>query len=163
MPRQMHSSLYLCDPNLWTGMKGCYVSTRPDSCLIRNAMGSGPGHSGWKWLPFTMNPNTSGTQKWGNKCAYTYRDTGSPLDRSTPKGVGDMAQAVECHFAGTKSWVQAPVQPKEKEKNIWGWGHSSVGECLPACARPWVQFPCIAKSKKMVRKINDINATSAIS
>jgi hypothetical protein len=37
----------------------------------------------------------------------------------------------------------------------------------PACARPWVQFPSIAKSKKkktkMVRKINGINVTSAIS
>jgi hypothetical protein len=30
----------------------------------------------------------------------------------------------------------------------------------PACARPWVQFPRIAKSKKeMVRRINVVNAT----
>jgi hypothetical protein len=45
MPRKIHSSLYLCDPNLSIGMKGYYVSTRPDSFLIRKAMGSGPGHS----------------------------------------------------------------------------------------------------------------------
>jgi hypothetical protein len=49
-----------------------------------------------------------------------YRGTGSPLDRSASKGDGDMARAVECHFAGIKYWVQAPVQPKEKEKKIWG-------------------------------------------
>jgi hypothetical protein len=48
MPRQIISRLYLCDPNLSTDLKGYYVSTRPDSYLIRKAMGSGPGHSGWK-------------------------------------------------------------------------------------------------------------------
>jgi hypothetical protein len=31
-----------------------------------------------------------------------------------------MAQAIEYLFAGIKSWVQAPVQPREREKNIWG-------------------------------------------
>jgi hypothetical protein len=35
MPRQIHSSLYLCDPNLSTDMKGYYASTRPDCYLIR--------------------------------------------------------------------------------------------------------------------------------
>jgi hypothetical protein len=51
----------------------------------------------------------------------TYRGTGSPLDRSTPKGAGDMAQAVKCRFPGIKYWVQAPVQPKKREKKyIWG-------------------------------------------
>jgi hypothetical protein len=35
-------------PNLSIDMKGCYASTRPDSFLIRKAMGSGPDHSGWK-------------------------------------------------------------------------------------------------------------------
>jgi hypothetical protein len=48
MPRQIHSSLYLCDPNLSIDMEGYYASIRTDSFLIRNAMGSGPGHSGWK-------------------------------------------------------------------------------------------------------------------
>jgi hypothetical protein len=34
----------------------------------------------------------------------------------------------------------------------------------PAGAKPWVQFTSIAKSKKkIVRKITDINVTSAIS
>jgi hypothetical protein len=33
----------------------------------------------------------------------TYRDTGSPLDRSTPKGAGDMTKAVKCHSASIKS------------------------------------------------------------
>jgi hypothetical protein len=33
----------------------------------------------------------------------TYRGTDSSLDRSTLKGAGDMAQRVECHFAGIKS------------------------------------------------------------
>jgi hypothetical protein len=46
MPRQIYSSLYLCNPNLSVDMKGYYASTRPDSYLIKNAMGSGPGHSG---------------------------------------------------------------------------------------------------------------------
>jgi hypothetical protein len=45
---QIHSSLFLCDPNLSTDIKGYHASTRPDSFLIRKAMGSGPGHSGWK-------------------------------------------------------------------------------------------------------------------
>jgi hypothetical protein len=38
MPRQIHSSLYLCDPNLSTDMEGNYASTRPDSYLIIKAM-----------------------------------------------------------------------------------------------------------------------------
>jgi hypothetical protein len=33
----------------------------------------------------------------------TYRSTGSPLDRVTLKGADDTAQAVQCHFAGSKS------------------------------------------------------------
>jgi hypothetical protein len=35
----------------------------------------------------------------------------------------------------------------------------------PACARPWVQFLSIAKSKKKkkVRKLSGLNVTSAIS
>jgi hypothetical protein len=43
---QIHSSLYLCDPNLSINIKGYYASTRPDSFLIRKARGSGPGCSG---------------------------------------------------------------------------------------------------------------------
>jgi hypothetical protein len=39
MPSQIHSSLYPCDPNLSTDMKGYYASTRPDCYLIRKAMG----------------------------------------------------------------------------------------------------------------------------
>jgi hypothetical protein len=35
MPRQIHSNLYLCDPNLSTDMKGYYASTRAESYLIR--------------------------------------------------------------------------------------------------------------------------------
>jgi hypothetical protein len=35
MLRQIHSSLYLCNPNLSTDMKRYYASTRPDSFLIR--------------------------------------------------------------------------------------------------------------------------------
>jgi hypothetical protein len=50
----------------------------------------------------------------------TYRDTGSPFDRSTPKGADDMARAVKCRFAGIKSWVEAPVQQKEREKKYLG-------------------------------------------
>jgi hypothetical protein len=64
-------------------MKGYYASTRLDSSLIRKAMGSGPGHSGWKRLPSTMSPNTQGTWKCENECAYTHRGTGSPLGSST--------------------------------------------------------------------------------
>jgi hypothetical protein len=48
MPRQIHSNLYLCDPKLSIDMKGYYASTRPDSFLIKKAMGSGPGCSDWK-------------------------------------------------------------------------------------------------------------------
>jgi hypothetical protein len=50
----------------------------------------------------------------------TYRGTGSPLDRSSPKGADDMAQAVECCFAGIKSRVQALVQPKKRGKKYLG-------------------------------------------
>jgi hypothetical protein len=32
----------------------------------------------------------------------TYRGTGRSLDRSTLKGPGDMAKAVECHFTEIK-------------------------------------------------------------
>jgi hypothetical protein len=31
MPRQIYSSLYLCDPNLSIDIKRYYASTRPDS------------------------------------------------------------------------------------------------------------------------------------
>jgi hypothetical protein len=41
--------------------------------------------------------------KMRNKCAYTYRGTGSHLDRSTLKGAGDMAQAAECCLVDIKS------------------------------------------------------------
>jgi hypothetical protein len=44
----MHPSFYLCDPNLRIDIKGYYASTRSDTFLIRKAMGSGPGHLGWK-------------------------------------------------------------------------------------------------------------------
>jgi hypothetical protein len=143
MPRQIHPSLYLCDPNLSIDIKGYYTSTRPDSYLTRKAMGSGPGHSGWKWLPFTMSLNTHGTWKCGDKCIYTYRGTGSPLDRSTLKGA--TAQAVECHFSGIKPWVQ--IQYSQKKK----FGAEKAAQwknICPACTKPWVQFPNITKSKK---------------
>jgi hypothetical protein len=75
----------------------------------------------------------------------TYRGTGTPLDRSTPKGADDMDQAIKCYFSGIKSWVQAPVQPKEKI-DIFGAKEVAQWESVcPACARPWVQFPSIAK------------------
>jgi hypothetical protein len=67
-----------------------------------------------QWAPIPMAPGNEGIN------VPTYRGTGSPFDRSTLKGAGDMARAVECCFVGIKSWVQAPVQPKEREKNIWG-------------------------------------------
>jgi hypothetical protein len=57
-----------------------------------------------------------------------------------------MAQAVQRCFAGIKTRVQIPVQPKEKifgAKDIAQW--ESV---CPAYVRPWVQFPNIAQSKK---------------
>jgi hypothetical protein len=38
MPKQIHSSLYFCDPNLSIDIKGYYASTRPDSCLIKKTM-----------------------------------------------------------------------------------------------------------------------------
>jgi hypothetical protein len=63
------------------------------------------------------------------------------------KGAGDMAQAVECHFAGIKSWVQIPVQPKTKK--IFGAEEVAQWESVcPACVRFWIQFPNIAKKKK---------------
>jgi hypothetical protein len=65
-----------------------------------------------QWAPILVAPGNEGIN------VLTYRGTGKPLDRSTPKGAGDMAWAVECHFI--KSWVQALVQPKGREKNIWG-------------------------------------------
>jgi hypothetical protein len=58
-----------------------------------------------------------------------------------------------------------PVQPKTKK--IFGAEEVAQWENVcPACAKPWVQFPSIVKSKqnkKMVRKISGINVTSAIS
>jgi hypothetical protein len=39
-------NLHLYDPNFSIDLKGYYASTRPDSYLIRKAMGSGPCHSG---------------------------------------------------------------------------------------------------------------------
>jgi hypothetical protein len=62
-----------------------------------------------QWAPLPTAPGNVGIN------VPTYRGTGRPLDRSTLKRAGDMAQAVECHFAGIKSWVQIPVQPKEKK------------------------------------------------
>jgi hypothetical protein len=57
-----------------------------------------------------------------------------------------------------------PSTAKEKTK-IYIFRNKDIAQwesVYPACARPWVQFPSIAK-KKMVRKINGINVTSAIS
>jgi hypothetical protein len=52
----------------------------------------------------------------GNKGinALTYRGTNSLLDRSTPKGDNDIAQAVECCFAGIKSCVQSQYSQRKK-------------------------------------------------
>jgi hypothetical protein len=91
----------------------------------------------------------------------TYRGTGRLLDRSTLKGDGDMAQAVECHFAGIKPWVQ--IQYSQKQKKLGAEEAAQWENVCPACAKPWVQFPSIGKSKKKVRKITGINVTSAIS
>jgi hypothetical protein len=59
----------------------------------------------------------------------------------------------------------SPSTAKEKREKIFGDEDIAQWESVcPACARPWVQFPTIAKSKKKkVRKINGINVTSAIS
>jgi hypothetical protein len=49
----------------------------------------------------------------------------------------------------------SPVQPKKREKKIFG--AEEVGQwenVCPACAKPWVQFPSIAKLKKNVKKDN---------
>jgi hypothetical protein len=55
-----------------------------------------------------------------------------------------------------KSEYSQKKKKKLGSKDITQW--ESV---CPACARPWVQFPNIAKSKKkkMVRRINGTNAT----
>jgi hypothetical protein len=42
MPRLIHSSLYLCDPNLSIDIKGYHTSIIQSSFLIRKAMGSAP-------------------------------------------------------------------------------------------------------------------------
>jgi hypothetical protein len=155
MSRQIQS-LYLCDPNLSIGMKGYYASTRPDSFLIRNSMGSGPGHSGWKWLPFKMRPSTSGTWKWGNKCAYLHRHRQSPWQIHT-KRADDVDQTVEYHLQ-VKSPEFKPQYNQSKEKKKLGDKDIAQREWVcgivvyPACARPWVQFPSIAKSKKKKKR-----------
>jgi hypothetical protein len=77
----------------------------------------------------------------------TYKGTGSPLDRYTLKGAGDMAQAVECHFADKKPWVQIQYSQRQKKMS----GAEKVAQWknfCPACKKPWVQFPNITKSKK---------------
>jgi hypothetical protein len=66
-----------------------------------------------QWAPILVAPGNEGIN------VPSYRGTGSPLDRSTPKGAGDMAQAVECCFAGIKSWVQAQYSQR-KDKKIFG-------------------------------------------
>jgi hypothetical protein len=67
-----------------------------------------------QWAPILVAPGKEGIN------APTYRGTGSPLDRSTLEGADDMAQAVECRFAGIKSWVQA--QDSQRKKYIYTWG-----------------------------------------
>jgi hypothetical protein len=119
MPRQIHSSLYLCDPNLSIDMTRYYASTRPDSFLIRNAMGSGPGHSCWIWLPFTMSPNTSGTWKWGNKCAYLQGHRQSPWQIHTERGwwYGSSSRVLLCRH---KILGSSPSTAKGKRKIYLG-------------------------------------------
>jgi hypothetical protein len=100
-----------------------------------------------QWAPILVAPGNKGIN------VPTYRGTGIPLDTSTPTGAGDMAQAVKASFAGTKSWVQISVHPKKKifgAKDITQW--ESV---CPACTRPWIQFPSIAKSKKKKKSKKD--------
>jgi hypothetical protein len=148
MHRQIHPSLFLCDPNLWIDMKGYYASTRPDSCLIRKAIGSGSGHSGWKWLPFTMSPSTSGTWKWGNKCTYLQGHRQSPWQIHTKRGwwYGSNSRMPPCR---RKVLSSSPSTAKGKRKKIFGDKDIAQWESVcPACAKPWVQFPSIAKSKK---------------
>jgi hypothetical protein len=50
----------------------------------------------------------------------TYRDTGSLLDRSTPKGAGDMAQAVECCFAGINPEFKPQYSQRKEKKKCLG-------------------------------------------
>jgi hypothetical protein len=83
----------------------------------------------------------------------TYKGTGSPLDRSTLKEVGDMTQAVECHFTDIKPWVQ--IQYSKRQKKIFGAEKVAHWKnVFPAWAKPWVQFLNIAKSKKKRKKNN---------
>jgi hypothetical protein len=65
-----------------------------------------------QWAPILVAPGNEGIN------VPTYRGTGSLLDRSTLKGAGDMAQAVECHFAGIKPWVQ--IQYSQNQKRYLG-------------------------------------------
>jgi hypothetical protein len=140
MPRQIHSSLYLCDPTFqltWHDIMLLLDQTL--SSLEMQWVLAQATHVGYdyhlQWVPILVAPGNEEIN------VPTYRGTGSPLDRSTPKGAGDTARVVECFFAGIKSWVQAPVQPKEREKYIWGWGHSSVGECLSSMCKALGSIP----------------------
>jgi hypothetical protein len=74
----------------------------------------------------------------------TYRGTDSPLDRSTLKGAGDMAQTVGCHFTGIKPSVQ--IQYSQRQKKMFGAEKVAQWEnVFPTYAKPWVQFPNITK------------------
>jgi hypothetical protein len=57
-----------------------------------------------------------------------------------------MAEAVECHFSGIKPWVQ--IQYSQIKKIFGAEKVAQWKNICPACAKPWVQFPSIAKSKK---------------
>jgi hypothetical protein len=94
-----------------------------------------------QWAPILLAPENEGIN------VPTYRGTGSPLDRSTLKRASDMAQAVECSFTGIKSWVQAQYSQR-KEKKLGAEEVAQWENVCTACAKPWVQFLSIAKSKK---------------
>jgi hypothetical protein len=138
-------------------MEGYYASIRPDSFLIRKTIGSGPGHSGWKWLPFTMSSNNCGTH--GNECPYTYRGTGSPLNRSTLKGAGDMAQTVKYCVTGTSP----EFKPKysQKKKIYLGLRTSLSGRMSAQHVQgPGFNSPTLLNFKKNgKKKISGINVT----
>jgi hypothetical protein len=87
-----------------------------------------------QWAPILVAPGNEGIN------VPTYRGTDSLLDRSTPKGAGDISQAVECHFAGIKSWIHAPLQPKEREK-IFGNKVVAQWECLPSMCKALGSIP----------------------
>jgi hypothetical protein len=146
MPRQIHSSLHLYDPNLSIDMKGYYASTRPDSCLLEKQWVLAQATQfkndyHLQWAPILVAP---GNEEINVPTYLGHRQSPWQIHTKRNWWYGSSSRVPLYRH---KALSLNPVQPKTKKifgaEKVAHWKN-----VCPACAKFWVQFPNIAKSKK---------------